>query len=113
MKGLVVAAALEVRASFDGLWQLLVDSAEASVGEDRDYIAVAHTRHNLTDDGIGVRTQHRWNSASDKRFHDMTWLEAFENGNGVTFEDAGKHNVVSKREAFDEFALKDIPAKCI
>src|SRR5579872_5959245 len=100
-----------LRASAEGSGKLFVDALEAAVGEDRDYIPRHEARRNLCHDGVGVRQQGRGFTGGGQGGDNVFRMESLGGRDSLRLINAGEDDLVSKREAVDEFALEDVAAE--
>src|SRR5580692_3662034 len=71
----------------EGGGEFFVDVAEATVGEDGDYVVGGEAWGEVGDDGVGVGAHNGGNVAGVERGDDVLRIEALEDGDGFAFED--------------------------
>jgi hypothetical protein len=95
----------------EGGGELLVDVAEASVGEDGDDVAGAELRGEVGDDGVGVGVESGGDAAGVECGDDVLRVEALGGWDAFGLEDGGEDDAVGEGEAFDELGFEDVAAE--
>src|SRR6476660_9099263 len=107
------SCALYAAQFFQPFWQLLIDSAESAVREDRHYIAAAQLRSNGFNNRIRVGDFARRLPCPLKAVHYGRGRQALVFRDSLRLEDRRDYNLVGPGKAADQFFLQNFPAQSV